>query len=293
MTEQIISILLPLFALVFVGFLVGHFLKPDFRPINRINMDTFTPALVFSSLVSMPLGKSELPLLAAATIAVLIPAVIMWPLCKAFKIDFKAWTPPNMFRNSGNLAIPLFTYTFGQSASSAAVLLFVVSACLHISIGLMVLSSGNPIKQIVRMPVFIAASLALGLNIFEVTVWAPIYEATKLLGQAAIPVMLLSLGAQMCNLRLSGLKVGVISTILSLVSGGIAFAVIYLLIPLPTLHLQMMVLFSMLPPAVMNYLFAERFNTQPTLVASMVLFGNFFSVLTLPLLLSFALSLGQ
>ena len=58
------------------------------------------------------------------------------------------------------------------------------------------------------------------------------------------------------------------------------------------MQLQMMVLFTMLPPAVMNYMFAERFNIEPNRVASMVLFGNFFSILTLPLLLTFALSLG-
>lgn len=55
--------------------------------------------------------------------------------------------------------------------------------------------------------------------------------------------------------------------------------------------MKMMVLFTMLPAAVMNYLFAERFHIEPEKVASIVLFGNFFSILTLPVLLGFALSL--
>jgi predicted permease len=215
----------------------------------------------------------------------------MVPICYAMKVRFKAWAPLHMFRNSGNLAIPLFTYTFGDTALAPAVLLFVVSACLHISIGLALLSEGNPIKQIVKMPIFLAASAALLLNLTGIGVWSPLYEATSLLGQAAVPVMLLSLGAQMCNMRLSGLKVGITSTLLSLFTGAIAFSVIYFFIPLPTMQLQMMVLFTMLPPAVMNYLFAERFQIEPTKVASMVLFGNFFSIMTLPLLLGFALSL--
>lgn len=61
MLQQVIGILFPVFALVLVGFSVGRWLKPDFRPINRINMDTFTPALVFSSLVSMPLDTEQVP----------------------------------------------------------------------------------------------------------------------------------------------------------------------------------------------------------------------------------------
>lgn len=292
MVQQVIGILFPVFALVLVGFSVGRWLKPDFRPINRINMDTFTPALVFSSLIAMPLDTEQVPLLSASLVAVLLPGLLMYPLCKWSGLNFKAWAPPHMFRNSGNLAIPLFTYTFGDTALASAVLLFVVSACVHISVGLALLSEGNPFKQILRMPVFIAASSALTLNLTGLGVWAPLYEATKLLGQAAVPVMLLSLGAQMCHIRLSGLRIGIVCTLQSLFTGAISFAVIYTFIPLPTLQLQMMVLFTMLPPAVMNYLFAERFSIEPAKVASMVLFGNFFSIITLPLLLTFALSLG-
>ncbi len=291
MFEQVIGILFPVLALVAVGFSVGRWLKPDFKPINRINMDTFVPALVFSSLVAMPLDVQQVPLLSASVVAVLVPGLAMIPLCRLFKLRYKAWAPPHMFRNSGNLAIPLFTYTFGDTALASAVLLFVVSACIHISLGLALLSEGNPFKQIIKMPIFLAAMGALVLNLSGIGVWSPLYEATELLGQAAVPVMLLSLGAQMCNMRMSGLKVGVFCTLQSLFTGAVAFTVIYFFIPLPTMQLQMMVLFTMLPPAVMNYLFAERFQIEPTNVASMVLFGNFFSLLTLPLLLSFALSL--
>ncbi|MEH0664661.1 AEC family transporter [Vibrio scophthalmi] len=292
MVEQVVGILFPVFALVLIGFSVGRWLKPDFKPINRINMDAFTPALVFSSLVAMPLDTNQLPLLSASLISVLLPGLLMIPICAISKLRFKAWAPPHMFRNSGNLAIPLFTYTFGDTALAPAVLLFVVSACLHISIGLALLSDGNPIKQVVKMPIFLAASAALFLNLSGIGVWSPLYEATVLLGQAAVPVMLLSLGAQMCHMRLSGFRIGVLCTLQSLSTGAVAFAVIYWFVPLPTLELQMMVLFTMLPPAVMNYLFAERFGVEPTKVASMVLFGNFFSLITLPLLLTFALSLG-
>ncbi|KLN63436.1 MULTISPECIES: AEC family transporter [Vibrio] len=291
MFQQVVGILFPVFALVAVGYSVGRWLKPDFKPINRINMDAFTPALVFSSLVAMPLDTQQVPLLTASLVAVLLPGLVMIPVCKLSKLKYKAWAPPHMFRNSGNLAIPLFTYTFGDTALASAVLLFVVSACIHISLGLALLSEGNPFKQIIKMPIFLAASAALILNLAGIGVWSPLYEATSLLGQAAVPVMLLSLGAQMCNMRLSGLKVGILCTLQSLFTGAIAFAVIYFFIPLPTMQLQMMVLFTMLPPAVMNYLFAERFHIEPTKVASMVLFGNFFSILTLPLLLGFALSL--
>lgn len=265
MLIKVVNILFPVFALAGVGFLVGHYLKPDFKPINRINIDVFLPALVFSSLTTMPLDTQQLPLIWASLVAVLLPGILMIPICKLTGLSFKTWAPPHMFRNSGNLAIPLFAYAFGDAAQSSAVLLFVMSSCIHISLGIALLSRGGSLLQMVKMPVFIAASAAVFFNLNHVAVWSPLIEATSLLGQAAVPVMLLSLGAQMTHLKWSGLSVGLYSTLQSIATGAIAFAVIYFFIPLPPLQMKMMVLFTMLPAAVMNYLFAERFHIEPEL----------------------------
>lgn len=291
MFELIIGILFPLFSLVAVGYAIGRWIHMDFRPINRINLDMFLPALVFSSVGTMPLDMTQVPLLSASLVAIFIPGLLMVPICRLFKLPYKVWAPPHMFRNSGNLAVPLFTYTFGEAAIAPAVLLLVVSVCTHVSLGLTLVSKGNPLKQVVRMPMFITAIVALILNLTDIGIWEPLYDATALLGQTAVPIMLLSLGTQMCNMRRSGLKVGLLCTLQSLATGAITFGIIYMFIPLPTMHLQMMLLFSMLPPAVMNYLFAERFGLAPAKVASMVLFGNFLSIVTLPVLLTIALSL--
>lgn len=291
MFELVIGILFPLFSLVAMGYGIGRWIKMDFRPINRINMDMFLPALVFSSVGTMPLDMTQVPLLSASLVAIFIPGLLMVPICQLFNLPYKVWAPPHMFRNSGNLAIPLFTYTFSEAAIAPAVLLLVVSVCTHVSLGLTLVSKGNPLKQVVRMPMFIAAIVALILNLTDIGIWEPLYDATALLGQTAVPIMLLSLGTQMCNMRLSGLKVGLLCTLQSLATGAVTFGIIYMLIPLPTMHLQMMLLFSMLPPAVMNYLLAERFGLEPAKVASMVLFGNFLSIVTLPVLLTIALSL--
>lgn len=292
MFELVIGILFPLFALVCAGFGIARWMKVDLSPISRINMDIFLPALVFASLSTMPLDMTKIPLLSAALLAIFVPGLLILPMCRFFRLNYKTWAPPYMFRNSGNFAIPLFTYTFGEKALASAVLLFVVSTCAHVSLGLAILSKENPLKQVVRMPIFLVSAVALALNLSGIGVWQPLHQATALLGQTAVPIMLLSLGAQMRHMRLSGLKIGLVCTLLSLATGGITFALIDTLIPLTPIHLQMMLLFTMLPPAVMNFLFAERFNIEPMKVASMVLFGNFMCLFTLPILLTIALSLS-
>ena len=102
MLGLVVGILFPVFSLTAVGFAIGRWNKMDFAPINRINLNVFIPALVFSSIGTMPLDSTKLPLLAAALLAILVPMLLMLLVCRVFKLNFKAWTPPHMFRNSGN-----------------------------------------------------------------------------------------------------------------------------------------------------------------------------------------------
>ena len=50
-----------------------------------------------------------------------------------------------------------------------------------------------------------------------------------------------------------------------------------------------LLLFAALPPAVLNYMFAERYNQEPDKVASMVLIGNIAALVFLPIALALAL----
>jgi predicted permease len=62
-----------------------------------------------------------------------------------------------------------------------------------------------------------------------------------------------------------------------------------LLIDLPRNQQALLLVFGALPPAVLNYMFAERYGQQPELVASMVLIGNLAALLFLPLALAMSL----
>lgn len=293
MLFRVIEILFPMFAVVVAGYICARRTSINMASINKLNLDYFSPALVFASLVNMPLGEKQVNLTIASLIAVLLPGLLMWIICRIYRLDMKLWLPPHMFRNSGNLAIPLFVYTFGEMVKGDAVLLMVLSTCAQMTLGLFIVSGANKqgIKQLLKMPIIYATILALTLNLSNVQIWKPLLEAANLLGESAIPLMLFSLGSQLIYLNRSGLKIGLISTGTSLLTGAITFAVILWLIPLAHIEMQMMVLFTMLPPAVMNYLLAERYQLDGSTVAAMVLYGNVLSLFTMPILLWFALTI--
>ena len=50
-----------------------------------------------------------------------------------------------------------------------------------------------------------------------------------------------------------------------------------------------LLLYAALPPAVMNYIFAERYNQDPGLVSAIVVVGNIASIVFIPLALYLAM----
>ncbi len=51
----------------------------------------------------------------------------------------------------------------------------------------------------------------------------------------------------------------------------------------------LLILFAVLPPAVLNYMFADRYGQQPEIVAAIVIWGNLASLLVVPLTLALVL----
>ena len=51
----------------------------------------------------------------------------------------------------------------------------------------------------------------------------------------------------------------------------------------------MLLVFGALPPAVLNYVFAERYRQEPDKVASIVMVGNVAALLFIPVALAIAL----
>ena len=58
---------------------------------------------------------------------------------------------------------------------------------------------------------------------------------------------------------------------------------------LGTREAAMLIVFGALPPAVLNFMFAERYNQEPQRVASIVLIGNLAALVFLPLALALVL----
>ena len=71
--------------------------------------------------------------------------------------------------------------------------------------------------------------------------------------------------------------------------GGFAFALLFVaLFDVGGLDRKVLLLYSVMPPAVMNAVIAARYETDPGLVASAITLGTLVSVVAIPAVVIFA-----
>ena len=290
MSIRIISIVFPLFAIAALGFAVARRSPPDLAYMNKLNMDVFVPALVFSALAGEDFRIGDFVPLALAALAVVAGSgAIGYLLARAVGIDIRTFLPPMMFNNCGNLGLPLAVLAFGEQALPAAIVLFMVSNLLHFSYGVWLLDRGMQLTSIWRVPSVMATMAGLGVSATGIEIWPPLMQAVRMLGEITIPLMLFSLGARLADARFDAWRIGLLAA-LARPLAGLAVAVPLLWVfDFSAEERALVLMFSALPPAVLNYIFAERYRQEPDKVASMVMIGHLAAVPLLPLVLALAL----
>ena len=290
MLLRIVSILFPLFAITALGYFVGRRMKPDLSHANKLNMDVFVPALVFGALVGKDFRLGEyLPLLFATVVIIVGSGVAGWLVARAAGIATKTLVPPMMFNNCGNLGLPLAVLAFGESALARAVVMFVVSNVIHFSYGAWLLDHHTRLTTVWRSPSILATIAGLTVGFLAIEVCPPLLMSIEMVGDISIPLMLFALGVRLADSRISAVGFGVFGAVLRPVVGmALAWGLLQVL-ELPPREQALVLVFGALPPAVLNYMFAERYDQEPDKVASMVLIGNLAAVVFLPIALALVL----
>jgi predicted permease len=283
---QVFEIVFPIFAIVVLGYLYARRFGADMTSANRLNLEIFTPALIFSVLSGEGFELARYADLAlAAVIVVLGSGLLVWPVSRLLGYADRVFLPPMMFNNSGNMGLPLALFAFGEAALPAAMILFLVENTLHFTVGNAMLTGHvNPLK-LLRMPMLAATLAGLVVAVLDVPVPGPLHEAIDLVGQIAIPLMLFALGVRMTGVDLADWQIGVPGAVLGPLSGLMMAWLALLWIPLPDVQWAQLVVFAALPPAVLNFMLAERYAIEPRKVAAIVLIGNLASLIVIPAVL--------
>jgi len=167
--------------------------------------------------------------------------------------------------------------------------LFMVVNLMHFTLGVRMLNRDARLLGLWREPVLAAAITGLLVNFSGITLWPTLATTLSMLGDVAIPLMLFALGVRLTRIDFTSWHIAVLGALFRPVAGVLLAWTFATLVGLEAQLAAMLIVFGALPPAVLNFMFAEHFHQEPERVAAIVMIGNLSSVLSLPLVLYWVL----
>ena len=284
MFSTILTITLPIFVLALVGFFYSRRVKPDLAGANKLVVDIALPVLIFISLSAKSFDPiSALSFTGASIALILLSGLIAWPLTAFSGASKQAFLPCVMFANVGPVGIPLIALAYGPEGMASAAVLLVISNVLHFTMGAGVMSGKVDWRMLYANPLVWATVLGVSSSQLQLEPPTWLHTSLTMIGSVLVPMMLMSLGVRRASSKIEDAQVGAqISVLILMVRLAAVYALLWF-IPLQGVERGALILFACLPPAVFNFMLADKVHVEPNKVASTVIVGHICSLAFLPL----------
>jgi len=204
----------PPLSIAAAGYLLGRWKDVDVEPLSTVTVYLLLPALVFHSIVTMPIDAATVGSLVATMVlftGVLAGvSVAVGSLAGESGLTLRAGSIAAAIPNAGNFGIPVATFAFGAVGRTTAVLFVLVQNVLMYTVGVYVLSRGGEadgrlaaLRRVFELPLTYAVLAAGGVLALGVVppVDGPVMGTIEMAGDASIPVFLVILGIQLADMR--------------------------------------------------------------------------------------------
>ncbi|RIH81406.1 auxin efflux carrier [Meiothermus luteus] len=292
--EALLNTVVPVAFIVLTGYLVGRRIEFDLPTLSKLSIYVLVPVLIFDAMLRARLSSSSVLGITLAfflaSFGLYVLALLLGRLWRLDRGSIKTLVASATFPNSGNMGLSLTFFALGQPGLDRAVVYFIASSVLMFGLGPAFLRGGGILQGLLftlRLPLFWALAGGILVRGFSVPLPLGLDEGVHLLGQACIPVMLLTLGIQIARskpewgvfeLKASGLRL--------LAAPGLA-ALAGWALGLERLDLQVLILQSAMPIAVNAFLMAGEFGGNAPRAARAVVASSVLSFATIPLVLLF------
>jgi hypothetical protein len=287
---RIVGIVTPVLIISAIGYLYGRFRRPDMTWTNRLCIELLYPFLIFTAMASRDFHILDfLPLIFGSVIVMLGSGLIAWGVSALFGYNPHAFVPPAMFANVANMGLPLALFAFGPAMLPAAVALFMICTFTNLTLGVRICAPQAKLRGILGSPLLWATVLGVLTSLLGLSLPPWLAASTGMLGDAAIPLGLFTLGVGFSGFHVKRWDIGIVGALLRPLAGLLIAWPLLMILPLTGPMRGMLLLNAALPPAVMNYILAERYQQDPAMVSAIVVGGNIASIFFVPLALYFAL----
>ncbi|MDG2340798.1 MAG: AEC family transporter, partial [Paracoccaceae bacterium] len=282
----VLEIVAPVFILGAIGFIwvkVGYEYRLEF--VTKLAMTLAVPVLIFVSLMETKIDKGALStLLFASLVTYGVLTTVVWIAVKLLKKDTSVYVSPVIFSNTGNIGLPLALFAFGDVGLSYAVIVFAVMAVWSFTFGVWLVSGGGNVLKAFKEPI-VAATFLGALFLWQG--WeTPTFmtNTLRLIGQLAIPLMLITLGVAVARLTPNRLGMAFVISIAKFIICAVIAWIIGSVFDLGPIAFAVLVIQVSTPVAVSSYLVAAKYGKNSDDIAGLVVASTLLSVGYLPLL---------
>ena len=284
----VLEIVAPVFLLAAVGFgwvKLGFEYRLQF--VTRLAMTLAVPCLIFTALVNTTLAPAALTQLTLASVAAYaVVSFVVLLLVRLARLDQRTFAAPVIFGNTGNLGLPLALFAFGEVGLEYAVVVFAVMALLSFTFGIWLVAGSGSFGKALSEPLMWATVLGA---VFLWQGWQlPTFldNTLGLIGQMAIPLMLITLGVAVARLSPGGIGQAIVLSLAKLVLCIGCAWVVGDWFELDKAAFGILVLQVATPVAVTSYMLAEKYGADAEAVAGLVVVSTVMAIGALPLLLA-------
>jgi len=300
---DILLAIAPIFVLIVTGHLLrrGNIPSLEFWNLNdRLVYWVLFPPLLFFKMATMDLSGQGFSQLALVVYSGFCAALLFsWVSGKLVKFDRPLHTSliQGTARHNTFIALAVAEAVFGDTglliATVITALLIPITNLSVVSLMIITLRGGEPAgvfkvitKELARNPILLAVLFGWLVNVSGVTYIPVLYEVCQILGGAALPIVLLCVGA---NIRIRAMAASTLPMVLSIIGKMIVFpagiAVAALASGLDPISTLVAMIFGSVPTAAGAYSLAKQMGGDAPAMAAIVTLQTALSFITLPLTL--------
>lgn len=283
----VVDTIVPVFAVVAVGWWLASRGGVHLATLSDLALLVTSPALLFSVLADTTLdGSRWLALSGGCVVMVAGTGLLAWLYRRAAGLP-RGVLLPCIFFNGGNMGLACSRLAFGDAGLEAGAIIFVTIALATSFFGIWIAKGENGLGEALRMPLLYGSAGGLAIALLGIELPRMVMEPIEMLGAMAIPLMLLNLGVQLHTLELEDVRHAAVTVGIRM-GGGFACALAFAsVLGVAGLDRQVLLLYSVMPAAVINAVIAQRYDSAPGLVASSVLLSTLASLVSIPAVLLF------
>jgi len=290
------QVVFPVFLVFSAGFAGQKIFGFQIRSLSTAALYLMLPALVFRIFYETRVSSTYLHILVyiALLCLSLIILVKIWARIKGYdSATTSALILATAFMNNGNMGIPIILFAFGEEGVRYAISIMVFHVIMMSTLGIYYAAKGRTdvrasMISVLKMPLVHAGVLGLVWQYFSLPVPENIFKTIQLVGDAAIPVIMLVLGMQLAEIRLLRIewgKTGLALLTRLAISPMLAWGIV-LLLPVSSLLSKVMIVEAAMPTAAITTIYALQYDTRPELVSAVTLISSLLSMVTLSVLLN-------